>query len=332
MERYHTQCRVSEPFDNGEEADRAGGSSVESVPLETPEAQAFNPLQDVNNNADSKQEAQRVKAPESDQEGVIQAIEEQLNITEQARQVLQDKLRQEQEKSKTLAIKLQSTEQRSTRRANDLDAASKKGTALGEMDSEIVMITPELGQCQHDLFKARAAISARDEEVRKLRKAKEHKESEITTITPKLEQYKMDLKKSQSTIEQRDEEVFQTKEDKEAKKVAVPSEKECDFARITQELKQCQEYVVIAQAMVSEKDKQVLKMGKVREHDLRVLVNMLAEQEQRIEDMQAQRNKDVQKIKILENTCQTLQEQLPASRRKGAVSMQLRSQKSPKNT
>ncbi|KAI9231283.1 MAG: hypothetical protein BYD32DRAFT_492109 [Podila humilis] len=186
------------------------------------------------------------------------------------------------------------------------------------------MITLELGQCQQDLFKARAAIAARDEEVLKLGKAKEHKESEITAITQELEQYKMDLTKAQASIEQRDEEVFKMKNDKEAKEVAVPGEKECDFMRITRGLAHYQEEVVKAQATISEKDKQVLKMGEVREHDLRVLVNMLAEQEQGIEDMQVQRDKDVQKIKTLENTCQTLREQLSAPRRKGSVSMQLR--------
>lgn len=332
LERYHTQSRATEPFANGEEADKSGRSSVQSAPLETPEAQAINPLQDIDNNAHSKQGAQRVKVPEGDQEGAIQAIEAQLSITEQAQQVLQDKLQQEQEKSKTLAIRLQSSEQRSTRRAKELDAATKRVTALVEKDSEIAMITLKLGQCQEDLFKARAAIAARDEEVLKLGKATEHKESEITTITQVLEQYKLDLTKARASIEQREEEVFKMKNDKEAKKMAVPGEKECDFVRITHGLTHCQGDVVKTQATISEKDKQVLKMGKVREHDLRVLVNMLAEQEQGIEDMQARRNKDVQKIEILESTCQTLREQLSASHRKGSVSMQLRSQKRSKNT
>ncbi|KFH66026.1 hypothetical protein MVEG_08127 [Podila verticillata NRRL 6337] len=332
LKRYHIQSHAAEPFSNVEEADKSGWSSVQSVPLETPEAQAINPLQDIDNNAHCKQEAQRVKVPEGGREGAIQAIEAQLSITEQARQVLQDKLQQEHDKSKTLAIRLQSSEQLSSRRSKELDAATKRVAALGEKDSEIAMITLELGQCQQDLFKARAAIAARDEEVLKLGKAKEHKESEITAITQELEQYKMDLTKAQASIEQRDEEVFKMKNDKEAKEVAVLGEKECDFMRITRGLAHYQEEVVKAQATISEKDKQVLKMGEVREHDLRVLVNMLAEQEQGIEDMQVQRDKDVQKIKTLENTCQTLREQLSAPRRKGSVSMQLRSQKRSKNT
>lgn len=331
LEQYHTQSHAAERFANGKEADRAGESNVQSVPLETPEAQAINPLQDMNNNADNKQEAQRVKASEGDQ-GAIQAIESQLGMTEQALQVLQDTSHQEQEKSKTLAIKLQTSEQRSARRLKGLDATTKKDSALGEKDSEIAILTLELGQCQQDLFKARNAISARKEEGLKPGKAKEHRESKIATITQELEQYKMDLTKAQATIEQRGEEVFKLKKDKEAKKVAVPGEKERDLARITQELAQCQEDVVKAQAMTSEKDKQVLKMSKVREHDLRVLVNMLAEQEQEIKDMQARRGKDVRKIKTLENTCQTLREQLSAARRQGSASMQLRSQKRLKIT
>lgn len=137
------------------------------------------------------------------------------------------------------------------------------------------------------------------------------KENDVVRISLELAQCRLDLAEARTTIKRE-----KTKEHVDR-----------DVARIIEDLAQCKVEWVKAQAMVAERDEEVFKMGKAKEYEVRVMVKMLAEQEQTIEDMQALRKKDSRKINTLEASCQALRERLSAVIRPGSSSMRLRSRK-----
>lgn len=263
-----------------------------------------------------KKEARRIKTEEDQR--AFEAMRARLSDTEQMRCGLQGQLAREREKNKALIEQLQSAEQRSFRRSKDLEKVIKKVKVLeGEKWSDRAKITLELEQSRLDLAKARATIDQKDKEEVKRKKAKVREDSDITKITEVLAKYKVDPVKAQAKVRERNEEEFKMGE--------AGDRADSDIERIAKDLAK-------AQATIAERDEDVFKMGKAKEYEVRVLVKMLAEQEQTIEDMQLLRDKDGRKIKTLEGTCQALRKRLSDTIRSGSGSMQLRSRKTNMRT
>ncbi|KAG0029550.1 hypothetical protein BGZ82_007856 [Podila clonocystis] len=155
-----------------------------------------------------------------------------------------------------------------------------------------------------------------EEATKKVTVLESEKEGDMAKIALELAQCRLDLAKAQTAINQRNKE--------DAKRLALKEREDGDVARIAEDLMQCKVELDKAQATVAERDEEVFKMGKAKEYEVRVLVKMLAKQEQMIDDMQGLRGKDSRKIKTLEDTCHALRERLSAKVRPGS-SMQLRS-------
>ncbi|KAG0025543.1 hypothetical protein BGZ81_007084 [Podila clonocystis] len=182
------------------------------------------------------------------------------------------------------------------------------------------VLTEQLQSAEQKSFQRARDVEAATKKVTVL---ESEKEGETARIALELAQCRLDLAKARTAINQRNKE--------DVKRMTPKEREDRDVARIAEDLTQCKVDLAKAQATVAERDEEVFKMGKAKEYEVRVLVKMLAKQEQTIDDMQGLRRKDSRKIKTLEDTCRALRERLSAKARPGS-SMQLRSRKTSKSS